>query len=794
MKQTTQITLLNSIKLLKSRSVRIQKMFPLSGLTTSILKPFSSVNTVALGRWDRVKERVRITHNLLVHIQNMEKNHGTAFTIKWLKACTVALQKYLGGDPLKSLRSLEPNLPLPRLINGCPAYINKRDRELMRMGNSNISRFWLTQFQVYRILKGPYFPKLGSITDPFNGRTRDLLELVSLRFNPFVPFLDKVDFRGPTTLFLSHKSSPSSSLSYQGILVDFALLKYGSTDLRNPSLCSEVFVNILHYLNILKSGRIPTKRILSLFSSLDSLLLSIKESNLRLRVKSSFVSHNGLSQFAVKEESAGKLRIFAIIDSISQSVLRPLHDFLFEVLRKIPNDGTFDQDASVKRSTEKFEKFGVAYSFDLSSATDRLPVDLTASILEQMVGIKGFGYAWKSLLVNRDFSFTESINKKYFAGKAPKNIRYSVGQPMGGLSSWAGLAITHHWILQLCSSRLHNLGWEERYEILGDDIVIFDDDLAKAYLFIMKGLGVEINISKSINRSRSGFEFAKRTIINGVDVSAVTLQSWISATSLGAKVINTFTWAQKGLVNSLPHFAHLLTHLPGNSTFRHMSKVGLPALSLLNVLWSKDLVQLRIVLDSIVNPKYLDFDFERSKFDLPLISLLGYMLDILQGKEPKYPFSKESDRREFSSDYEGHLAAVILQEALSKVKTLARDYNNLTKAGALTLVKGKVPPLLESQLHGFFEDLIIDLSKCDPYDLVDEIEDKLYRHAKYPIFSVSEALSELEKVNSLVFKFTFKTEISRIKYEKDSSPILTLFRKSEGNISIPYWEIPTLSY
>jgi hypothetical protein len=31
------------------------------------------------------------------------------------------------------------------------------------------------------------------------------------------------------------------------------------------------------------------------------------------------------------------------------------------------------------------------------------------------------------------------------------DFRYAVGQPMGALSSWAMLAITHHMIMQYCA-------------------------------------------------------------------------------------------------------------------------------------------------------------------------------------------------------------------------------------------------------------------------------------------------------------------------------------------------------
>lgn len=130
----------------------------------------------------------------------------------------------------------------------------------------------------------------------------------------------------------------------------------------------------------------------SLLYSLDSLLENVRSEGLKLPIKSSIFG-TGLSQFAIKQEAAGKMRIFALLDSITQSVLRPLHDSLFDILRKIPNDGTFDQDGSVNRSIEKMAKYGVAYSLDLSSATDRLPVRLTSRILETILGIEGFGEA-----------------------------------------------------------------------------------------------------------------------------------------------------------------------------------------------------------------------------------------------------------------------------------------------------------------------------------------------------------------------------------------------------------------
>jgi hypothetical protein len=94
-------------------------------------------------------------------------------------------------------------------------------------------------------------------------------------------------------------------------------------------------------------------------------------------------------QFAIKKEAAGKIRVFALVDSITQSVMKPLHLALFKISNNLPNDGTFDQDASVTRCSVKAAAAGKAYSFDLSAATDRLPVDLTGNIIESLFKIPG---------------------------------------------------------------------------------------------------------------------------------------------------------------------------------------------------------------------------------------------------------------------------------------------------------------------------------------------------------------------------------------------------------------------
>lgn len=91
-----------------------------------------------------------------------------------------------------------------------------------------------------------------------------------------------------------------------------------------------------------------------------------------------------VGQLSCKEEAAGKVRVFAMVDVWTQSVLKPLHDTLFSYLKSLPNDGTFDQFASVKRAMKKAEISNCSFGYDLSAATDRLPLVIQKVILEEL--------------------------------------------------------------------------------------------------------------------------------------------------------------------------------------------------------------------------------------------------------------------------------------------------------------------------------------------------------------------------------------------------------------------------
>lgn len=89
------------------------------------------------------------------------------------------------------------------------------------------------------------------------------------------------------------------------------------------------------------------------------------------------------------------------------------------------------------------------------------------------------------------------------------------------------------------------------YEILGDDLVVFDKLLADKYLEIARLLGVEINLSKSISsHNRPVFEFAKRTCIGRTNVSPIPIKQLLSNQQLSERTMNLVTFLSRGLIVS----------------------------------------------------------------------------------------------------------------------------------------------------------------------------------------------------------------------------------------------------
>jgi len=126
--------------------------------------------------------------------------------------------------------------------------------------------------------------------------------------------------------------------------------------------------------------------------------------------------------------------VFAMTDAFTQWVLFPLHEAILRTVSLWSQDGTFDQVAPVRALLRRKDVKGL-WSFDLSAATDRLPVQFQKIVLGPVLGLHG-AESWGDILTKRDY---------YLKGRP---VQYAVGQPMGAYSSWALLALTHHSLVQ----------------------------------------------------------------------------------------------------------------------------------------------------------------------------------------------------------------------------------------------------------------------------------------------------------------------------------------------------------
>jgi hypothetical protein len=123
-------------------------------------------------------------------------------------------------------------------------------------------------------------------------------------------------------------------------------------------------------------------------------------------------------KLAVFPDKEGKTRIIGILDYFSQNALAPLHDFLMEIIKRIPQDCTYDHNKFLALS-KSWDWYGCA---DLSAATDRWPIE---AISEMLLGILPEHYvnAWKSIMSKYPF---------HYKGL---ELTYATGNPMGALSS-----------------------------------------------------------------------------------------------------------------------------------------------------------------------------------------------------------------------------------------------------------------------------------------------------------------------------------------------------------------------
>jgi len=155
----------------------------------------------------------------------------------------------------------------------------------------------------------------------------------------------------------------------------------------------------------------------------------------------------------------------------------------------------------------------------------------------------------------------------------------------------------------------------------------------------MERIGVEINLSKSISSpSRPVFEFAKRTVVDGINVSGISFKQLISATSIGSRVGNILYFSKLGLIRTNTVLAYLL----GKWSKVSLKDIRLPSLALLGALFKSGKISLNALAEVMIDPNDDEFDLEESELTLPDQSLLTAEKELLNNKETSF-FERRSE-------------------------------------------------------------------------------------------------------------------------------------------------------
>jgi len=452
---------------------------------------------------------------------------GNEKFINYLKVSLYAVNSFLGGKPL---RNTKDQAVLVKLSNGLPAFIPAHFRRLIRENNIDFIHIVVSILYSYKGLGMDYgSPDISSIITPrFEGLSDNYL------YDQFKDYAhswarklrltmkDIKYYSGPELFLLSSSSNgvlrgPSTGFKN----TDYLVLRTKYKDLRSSII--DFAEGIGHYRFLRK-----------FINNADGILFPSHLHSFIPKNRKAFDDFE-LGRLCLKYEAAGKIRVFAIGDSWSQWVLKPLHDYIFDLLRTFPSDSTFDQDASLD-SFILANKGALFWSFDLKSATDMIPKELYIDLLGGLIGPKA-AKAWGSIMDRPFLLPKELLTEEGISKYGGRTVRYTRGQPMGLLSSWAALALLHHCLIAFA---YHLVNPNQRvpdnyYRVLGDDIVIANKELADAYCHICDNLGIVLSIPKSY-RGATIANFASQVISNkGENYSPASLKEIIQAKNLDRK-------------------------------------------------------------------------------------------------------------------------------------------------------------------------------------------------------------------------------------------------------------------
>jgi len=185
------------------------------------------------------------------------------------------------------------------------------------------------------------------------------------------------------------------------------------------------------------------------------------------------------------QHPGGKLRSIASPHLVHQLALKPFGKAVYKVVQSLPWDCTFDQFKPQATLQQHLSEGKQIHSVDLSSATDYFPLEIQITVLRAIFGNIS------------EISLFEDISRSYW--RSPLGvIQWTRGQPLGLYPSFAAFTLSHGVLLWYLNDRKH----ENKFFVLGDDVVILDDDLFRRYIQVLDQMSCPYSQDKSVSSAK----------------------------------------------------------------------------------------------------------------------------------------------------------------------------------------------------------------------------------------------------------------------------------------------------
>lgn len=245
-------------------------------------------------------------------------------------------------------------------------------------------------------------------------------------------------------------------------------------------------------LSILQEPWLPQDEDLDKFPA-NNTRLTIQDSLNRLYKDTKLNSVSGRITYI--QELGAKGRVVCMPSANVQMYFQPLNGILQNITEMLyPRESVvMDQNRAAYIMQDHLNSGKKIFCSDLSSATDRFPLEFQLGVLDSL-GLEKYSKSLKELCTTR--TFRDSVTGQYH--------KYKVGQPMGLYGSFPLFNLSHLILVNSVSNKLIKDGHQmdkfpdgTYYKVLGDDIMFSDEKLSNSYNNILEEIGVEVQTSKA---------------------------------------------------------------------------------------------------------------------------------------------------------------------------------------------------------------------------------------------------------------------------------------------------------